>query len=43
MSTNANPTPAKYQDARALPAPPIALWAFVALLVSSVLWAALNL
>lgn len=32
----------RFQDARALPAPPAALWVFGVLLVTSALWAAFN-
>jgi hypothetical protein len=38
MNPAANPDP-KYQDARALPAPPAALWTFGVLLTVSALWA----
>lgn len=32
----------KHQDARALPAPPLALWTFGILLVASAVWAAIH-
>lgn len=32
----------KYQDARALPAPPAALWAFAVILATSAVWAILH-
>ena len=32
----------KFQDSRALPAPPLALWTFGILLVASAVWAALH-
>gem|GEM_PF-5379209 len=38
MNPAANPDP-KYQDARALPAPPAALWTFGILLTVSAVWA----
>jgi len=38
MTPVANPDP-KYQDARALPAPPAALWTFGILLTVSAVWA----
>ncbi|AKU90988.1 hypothetical protein [Vulgatibacter incomptus] len=41
METPSNPDP-KYQDARALPAPPAALWTFGVLLAVSAVWAILH-
>lgn len=41
MESTTNPDP-KYQDARALPAPPAALWTFAILLTTSVIWALLH-
>ncbi len=41
MESVTNPDP-KYQDARALPAPPAALWTFGILLTVSVVWAIVN-
>lgn len=42
MNTNHEPS-RKYQDARALPAPPLALWAFGILFVASAVIAAFQI
>jgi hypothetical protein len=41
MNANHEATP-KFQDTRALPAPPLALWTFGVLLVVSAVWAAIH-
>lgn len=41
MHTTSSP-PDKYQDARALPAPPAALWTFAVVFTVSAVWALLN-
>lgn len=41
MNANSE-TSSKFQDSRALPAPPLALWAFGILLVTSAIWAAIH-
>lgn len=41
MESTPRPDP-KYQDTRALPAPPAALWTFAILLVTSAVWAILH-
>lgn len=41
MNANHEPT-TKFQDSRALPAPPLALWALGILLVVSAVWAVVH-
>ena len=41
MNANHESAP-KFQDSRALPAPPLALWTFGILLVASAVWAAIH-
>lgn len=42
MDTSPASPNAKYQDARALPAPPAALWTFAVVFAVSAIWALLH-